>query len=145
MSDTLFRYGHFLAILVMFATLYAQHLVLRGTVARDCSPTAVRLAITYGLSALLALFFGVSLWWWVGKPPGFYQANWVFQSKILVFGVLLAVSVVSSQFIWRHCRAPIGTIVIPGYVLAALRAQLLLMCLLPLLAVLMANGVGYTR
>lgn len=145
MSDTLFRYGHFLAILVMFACIFSQHLLLRGTVARACWPKTVRLDAIFGMSALLALLFGISLWLWVGKPPGFYQGNWVFQSKITLFVVLLAISFIPSQFIWRQYRANSNTVPIPNYVVLAVRGQLLLMCTLPLLGAMMANGVGYVR
>lgn len=145
MSDTLFRYGHFLAILVMFACLFSQHLLLRGKVAQAYWPRSTRLDAIFGISALLALLFGISLWLWVGKPPGFYQNNWVFHSKIALFVVLVAIAFMTSQFIWRQPKTSASAVLIPTYVVLALRAQLLLMCALPLLGVLMANGVGYVR
>lgn len=145
MSDTLFRYGHFLAIFVMFACLFSQHLLLNGTVARSHWPRSVRLDATFGISAFLALVFGVSLWLWVGKPPGFYQGNWVFQSKIGLFVALVMLSFIPSQFIWRHHQTKTNAVLIPSYVIIALRGQLLLMCALPLMGVLMANGIGYVR
>lgn len=145
MSDTLFRYGHFLAIFVMFASVFGQHLLFTGKVTQACWAKAVRLNALFAFSAVLALLFGLSLWWWVGKPPGFYQNNWVFQSKIALFGILVAVALISSQFIWRRARISTSTVLIPRYAIFALRGQLLLMAILPLLGALMANGVGYVR
>ena len=143
-SDLLVRYFHFLAIFVMFSMLTVQHLLLKGETESTTVKKAAAFDVVYGASALIAFLCGLGLWLWVGKPAGFYNGNWIFHLKISLFILVGILSFIPTRFLLKH-RKTQTAVVVPKLVTMMLRVQLLILCILPLLAVMMANGVGYTH
>ena len=143
-SDLLIRYLHFIAIFVMFSMLTVQHLLLKGSVEVSILKKAAKFDMVYGVSALLAFLCGLGLWLWVGKPAGFYNDNWVFHLKIALFILAGVLSFVLTRFLFlnRKAQTPVA---VPKLVTILLRVQLCILCVLPFLAIMMANGIGYTQ
>jgi putative membrane protein len=141
-SDLLIRYFHFLAIFAVFALLTVQHMLLKGQVEAKAMKKIRILDAAYGVSALVAFLAGLSMWLWVGKPAGFYTHNWVFHTKVTLFVLVVILSIVPTLFIMKNRKAT-GYVTVPKSIVMIIRTELLLLCIIPLLAVLMANGVGY--
>ncbi|MDO6460464.1 DUF2214 family protein [Granulosicoccaceae sp. 1_MG-2023] len=140
--DLFIRYIHFLGIISLSSALVLEHALID----REMSPTQlrrlVRIDAIYGLSALILLVGGLGLWFWVGKPAAFYSANPLFHIKVTLFLIMAAISVYPTLFFIRNRNAQGAVVSIPKAVVMAIRVELLLLIFLPLLAVLMAAGVG---
>lgn len=143
-TDLFVRYFHFLGIFAMFALLTVQHMLLKGQVAAGGMKKIAGIDAAYGASALVVLLCGLGLWLWVGKPAGFYSHNWVFHTKVTLFVLVGILSIIPTIFILKNRKKAIA-VDVPKYIVMLVRFELLLLCIIPLLAVLMANGVGYIR
>lgn len=141
-TDLLLRYFHFLGIFAMFALLTVQHMQLKGQVEAGGMRKIAVMDAVYGAAALVVLLCGLGMWFWVGKPAGFYSQNWVFHTKITLFVLVGILSFMPTRFILKN-RKNATAVAVPKSVTMMIRMELLLMCIIPLLAVLMANGVGY--
>lgn len=143
-TDLFIRYFHFLGIFAMFALLTVQHMLLKGQVAAGGMKKIAGIDAAYGVSAVVVLLCGLGLWFWVGKPAGFYSHNWVFHTKVTLFVLTGILSIIPTMFILKN-RKKTTAVDVPKYIVMVVRFELLLLCIIPLLAVLMANGVGYIR
>lgn len=142
-ADLFIRYAHFLAIFAMFSLLTVQHLLLKGRADAALMKRISVIDAAYGVSALVVLLAGLGLWFLGGKPAGYYSQNWIFHTKLTLFVVVAILSFVPTRFIMKN-RHPTGEIQVPKSIIMFIRMELLLLCIIPLLAVLMARGVGYT-
>jgi putative membrane protein len=139
---------HFGAIFCAVACLAAE-LALYGP-APDVV-TARRLSrvdVGYGLSALAILLTGLARVFWLGKGAAFYADNPVFWAKMVLFaGVALLSLPPTVQYLrWRPALAAGQPPLIPVATWRRTRALLwseaALFAGLPLLAALMARGIG---
>lgn len=136
------RYVHFLAILALTATLAAQNTMLRPALSRHELRRLTALDALYGTCALLVLAAGLLLWLGVGKPADFYNRNPLFHIKFTLFGVTALLSLVTTTFLLKKRNTAAETVPVPGRVRMLKRVELAILALLPLLAALMARGVG---
>lgn len=144
MTDDLFiRYLHFVSIFVLVAAVLGQHLILRGTITRALVGKAQKLDIAYAISVVVVLGTGLLQWLVVGKPADFYSSNPVFHSKLTLFLVIGLVSIYPSVYLGKNRKGdPDEVITIPRGIIWSVRAELLILFLMPLLATLMARGIG---
>lgn len=145
-SEILLRYLHFISIFFLVSALVAEHLLLKGQMTRS---EIQRLAIVdaiYGISALLAVTAGLFLWFGVGKPSIFYTQNWIFHVKVTLVILMAILSIYPTVFFIKHRKgsSPEELVTIPRSVKMLVRLELTLVLLIPLFAVFMAKGVGYT-
>jgi len=137
------RYLHFLGIFVVFSSLLLQHLLLKGTISRALVAKAQRLDIAYGIAVVVVLATGLLQWFAGAKPAVFYTSNPVFHTKVTFFLVVGLVSIYPSVFLGRQRKGdPADLVVVPKGLVHCLRVELLLLVLMPLLAVIMAKGLG---
>ena len=129
-------------LLILLMAITVQHLLLKGKVEAKLMKKLSILDATIGVCALVVLLSGLSLWLWVGKPAGFYSHNWVFHTKVTLFVLAALLSLVPTVFILKNRRTQ-SDVIVPKSIVMVIRLELLLLCTIPLLAVLMANGVGY--
>ncbi|MEZ5541045.1 MAG: DUF2214 family protein [Pseudomonadota bacterium] len=142
MTEVIIRTVHFLGIMVLASMLVGEHLLLKPRLgAEDIRRLAVIDAI-YGLSALVVLGAGLSLWLWTGKPAAYYSGNPVFHAKLGAFVLLGLLSIYPTVFLLRQRKSPAAIIAVPARLIHIVRAELLVLLLLPVLAVLMAHGYG---
>lgn len=140
----LFRYLHLLSLFIMVGCVIAQQFMI----GRKMSSGALRqIGLTdliYGISAILVVVFGLTLWFGVGKPPEYYNGNHLFAVKILLFIIVGLLSVYPTLFYQRKKKTvkPEETIRVPVAVIVVVRIELILLLIIPLLAVLMAAGAG---
>jgi putative membrane protein len=147
--DATLAFLHFTAILLVAAFLAAEAMLLRGDLgARDIA-ALVRSDIGYAASAVLALATGAARMAFGAKGPEFYTDNPLFWAKLAVF---LAIGLISIRptlaFLgWRRAARAAAGISVPAADLQTARryvlAELHLLALLPLAAVLMARGIGH--
>ncbi|MEN3111314.1 DUF2214 family protein [Uliginosibacterium paludis] len=142
MTDLLVRYAHFLAILILTGVLFAEHLLLRDEMSAAEIRRLARIDRFYGLAAAGVLAAGLTLWMSGAKPAAFYTANPVFHAKLGLFALAALISIHPTVFLIRQSRLEAQVVRVPRSVRQAVRLELAILILLPLLAVLMAHGVG---
>lgn len=141
MEDVAFRYLHFIGIMLLGATLVAEHLLLAPTLdARQLRRLAIIDGI-YGFSAVLVLIAGLLLWSYGAKSPDFYSLNWVFHLKVAIFIVIALISIYPTLWFLKQ-RSQAGPVSVPRGIILAIRIELLLLLIMPLLAVIMSRGYG---
>lgn len=142
MLELSIRYLHFIGILVLVSMLVVEHLLLKGELLADELRRLARVDAIYGISALVVLATGLTMWLLVGKPAGFYTANPVFHAKVTLFILLALLSIYPTIFLTRHRRSASASVSVPRLIPVLLRIELFGIIVIPLLAVLMARGVG---
>jgi putative membrane protein len=141
-------YLHFVSILSVAAFLVTELYLC----SRDLQPpqlkTLAQVDFLYMLAAIAVLITGVLRLFTVGKSAGFYLHNPVFYIKIALFVAVGLISILPTrQFIqWNHAlKAGANRILRDGDIVTARRyiaLELALLALIPLMAVLMARGIG---
>lgn len=142
MQYEIFRLLHFAAIFVFAGALVIENMAIKPQITGEDARNLAKLDATYGISAVLALFFGLALWLWVGKPSEFYTNNPLFHIKISLFILMALVSIAPTLFFIKHRKSGEELIEVPRLLRLLLKFQLLLLLLIPLLASLMARGIG---
>ena len=141
--DLLVRYLHFVALILLLAAVLGQHLLLRRSVRRARIARAQRLDIVYAVMVGGVLATGFAQWFWVGKPADFYSSNPVMHAKVTLFLLVGVISIYPSVFLGRNQKGDPGDQVsVPAGVIWSVRIELLLLFLMPLLASMMARGIG---
>ncbi|MCB0642494.1 MAG: DUF2214 family protein, partial [Phaeodactylibacter sp.] len=71
--------------------------------------------------------------------------KWIFHTKVTLVVIVSLLSIVSTLFFLKHRKGEDleQTIVLPKRIKMIIRLELLLLLIVPLLATLMAKGVGY--
>lgn len=141
--DILFRYLHFISIFTLVASVVGEHLLLKKEMTRR---EIRRMAIVdgvYGLSAILVVAAGLTLWFGVGKPAEFYSRNWIFHTKVGLAILMGLLSIYPTVFFIKNRKGDQEEIVsIPLGIVWTIRAELLIILIIPLLATIMAKGIG---
>jgi len=104
-----------------------------------------RIDAIYGIASLTLVAAGLTLWLGsIGKPAVFYSKNWIFHIKLTMFAIIGILSIYPTLFFIKHRKGHHEDVVsIPGKIFWMLRFELLLLFIIPLLAGLMAKGVGF--
>ncbi|KAB7622690.1 DUF2214 family protein [Alkalilimnicola sp. S0819] len=142
MAYVLTKYVHLLGILLLFSTLVVEHLWLKPRMQGAELRRIARVDMVYGLSAGVVLATGLTMWFLVGKGAGFYSPNGIFHAKVALFVLVALLSVYPTVYFLRHRHGAAAETPTPPALRWLLRVELLLVLLLPLLAVLMAQGYG---
>lgn len=138
------RYVHFICVFLIVGSLVSEHMLLKKSLTRRELKKIARLDAVYGIAALCLLVAGLTLWLSdVGKPAAFYSKNGIFHAKITCFALIGILSIYPTVFFVKNSKGdPEETIDIPSKIFMMLRLELLLLFIIPLLAGLMAKGVG---
>lgn len=142
MSDILFRYLHLIAVLVLAGALIIENLAISPRLSPAEVRSLLRVDAAYGISAALVLILGLLLWFVVGKPASFYSLNPVFHAKVGLFVLVGLLSIYPTVFLLRQRRSTEESVEIPPLLILTLRVELLLLLVIPVLAFLMARGIG---
>ena len=143
-AEILLRYLHFISIFAIVGTLVSEHVLLKKTMTRAEVARLARIDAIYGISALTLLIAGFTLWLGsVGKPAAFYSSNWIFHLKISLFALIGIFSIYPTVFFLKNRKGnPKDTVAVPSSIFLMLRLELALLVIIPLLAGLMARGIG---
>lgn len=145
MAYLIFRYLHLLAILVLAGGIVIENMAIRLQITHEDARNLARVDAVCGIAILSTIVFGLVLWLGVGKPAVFYNENPVFFAKLALLGVLLLLAVKPALFFIRHRDIEAEDseeLTVPKLVRICLKLELLLILVIPVLAWLMARGVG---
>jgi putative membrane protein len=142
MAEVLVRYVHFIAIIMLSASLVAEHLLLSVDQSKNRLRRLAVVDAIYGVSVLTVLTAGLLLWLVVGKPSPFYSQNWVFHLKLTLFGSIALLSIYPTLFFLRNRNKNPQEVTIPKIIINFVRVELTLLLFIPLCAVFMARGYG---
>ena len=143
--EILLRYIHFISIFAIVGVLVSEHLLLKKTLTRAEISRLARIDAVYGLAALALISAGLTLWLGgFGKPSVYYTMNWVFHAKLTLFLLIGILSIYPTIFFIRNRKGDQAELVaVPASIFWLLRIELSFLALIPLLAGLMARGVGF--
>ena len=144
MEESLIRYIHFIGIIILSSALVAEHLLYKKEMGREAFRQFVNVDRIYGIGAGITLLGGLLLIFYTGKPAEFYSSNPIFHIKMTLFVLVAALSFIPTRFLLVKSRTDEGTIVFPKYMIGIIRAELCFLLVMPLLAALMAQGIGYS-
>ncbi|MFZ6009249.1 MAG: DUF2214 family protein [Bacteroidota bacterium] len=144
-TEIFIRYIHFISIFTIVGTLASEHLLLKKEMTRAEIGKLARIDAVYGIAAVVLLLAGLTLWFGgIGKPAVYYTKNWIFHTKITLFLTVGLLSIYPTVFFIKNRKGnPAEIVIIPKSVFWMLRFELLLLFVIPLLAGLMARGVGF--
>lgn len=144
-TELLLRYLHFISVFTIVGTVVSEHLLLKKEMSRGELSRLSRVDAVYGLAALTLVTVGLTLWLGgYGKPTEFYSKNGVFHAKLTLFILVGLLSIYPTVFFIRSRKGDSAEVVkVPAIIFWLLRVELLLLSVIPLLAVLMARGIGY--
>jgi putative membrane protein len=139
------RYIHFISIFSIVGALTCEHLLLKKQLTRAEILRLSRIDMVYGIAALTLLSAGLTLWLGgIGKPSEFYSKNWIFHTKITCFLIVGLLSIYPTIFFVKNSKGDQHELVeIPKSIFMMLRLELFLLFIIPLLAGLMARGIGF--
>ena len=145
MSYILFRYLHFLAIFGLAGALIIENAAISRTITSEDARNLAKVDAIYAVCALFVLLFGLVLWFGVGKPSVFYSDNPLFIAKLGLFIIIALVSIYPTLFMLKHRKSMEPAISVPASVIWLMRIELIVLVFIPILAVLMARGVGLSN
>ena len=146
--EPLIAYLHYLSIILLGAFLTAELAVCRPPIGAAQVRQLPKLDIVFFGAAMLALATGLLRLFFYAKGLAFYLPNPTFIAKMALYVAIALISIVPTRrFIgWRRAldaggSAPDADAV--SRVRRLLHLELALLALMPLLAVLMARGIGH--
>jgi putative membrane protein len=144
-TEIILRYVHFISIFAIVGSLVSEHLLLKKELNRSEIDRLSKIDAVYGIAAITLLGAGLTLWLGeVGKPAIYYSKNWIFLTKIFLFATIGLLSIYPTVFFIKNRKGnPEEIVKIPSAIFWMLRVELLLLFIIPLLAGLMARGVGF--
>lgn len=143
-TEIILRYLHFISIFAIVGSLVSEHLLLKNTLSRRELDRLSKIDAVYGLAALVLLGVGMTLWLGgIGKPTDFYSKNPIFHVKLTLFVLIGILSIYPTVFFLKNRKGdPEEEIAVPKGIFWSLRLELLLLFVIPILAGLMAKGIG---
>jgi putative membrane protein len=142
MAYTLIRLLHLAAILILAAAVIIENIAIKPRITSEDAHNLARVDAVAGISAVLTLVLGLILWLTVGKPPEFYSGNPVFHAKLGAFVLLLLAASYPALFFNKYRSTSRAEIAVPKAILVLLKIEVGLLLVIPVLAFLMARGVG---
>jgi len=146
MAESLFRTLHLLGVMGTAAGVLIIVFGASQTISRDDASGIFKVYLMTGVAILITLIAGLSLWLYVGKPAAFFSGNPVFHAKLGLFIILLTVLAHPLRYFAKVSSATGGIsdpITIPLGVQRLQKTAIPLLLLMPVLAYLMARGIGY--
>lgn len=142
MEELFVRYLHFIGFILLASMLMVTNFMISSSLSKQELSKLLIIDRVYGASAMLTLFAGLTLWLWLGKPKAFYSANPIFHIKVTIFVLAAAISFVPTRFFIQQSKQADQGIIVPRKIILIKRFEMGLLLLIPLLAVLMARGIG---
>jgi putative membrane protein len=148
LTEALVAYAHVLSILLLGMCLAYELILYRRGLALREARLLLRIDLLYLFAALAVLASGLLRVFAVGKGSAFYLDNPVFYAKLALFlGVaLLSLPPTFHYLRWRPALAAGQAPEVPEPVYRRIRrylhAEMTLFLLIPLLAALLARGIG---
>ncbi len=138
------RYLHFIGIMIVFAMVFAENIMLKENMKRSTIKLLFKVDGIYGLFSLIVVGAGLYLWLGgIGKPADYYSLNPIFLTKVGLFVVVGVLSIWPTVFYFKNRLGRHDEpVIVPRRIRSIVKVELILLLLIPLLAALMAQGVG---
>lgn len=144
-AEIIVKYLHFIFIFVVVSCVVAEHLLLKPQMTKAEIKRLSTIDGIYGLASILVVAAGLTLWFGIGKPAEFYTQNHIFLTKVVLFVFVGLLSIHPTVFFLKNRKGDdLEEVVdIPKAIKMVIRLELLILFTMPLLATMMAKGVGY--
>ena len=147
MMEPLIAYLHYLSIILVGGFLVGELLLCRAGMTIEQAKRLASVDAVFFASALATLATGLLRLFFYAKGVSFYTGNPVFWAKMALYVIIAALSITPTRTFLRWKRAATERGAAPaGDEIAAARRlihiELGLLTLMPLMAVLMARGIG---
>jgi putative membrane protein len=145
--EPLVAYLHYLSIILVGGFLVAELVMCRVGMTTEQAQRLAMIDAVFFASALAALATGLLRLFFYAKAVSFYTGNPVFWTKMALYVIISALSIKPTRTFlrWKHAAAERGAAPASDEIAAARRfihIELGLLALMPLMAVLMARGIG---
>jgi len=150
LAHVLTAYWHFLGMMMLMATLLAEHVTLQPQMTRLHIQRLAMIDLFYGIAAGIVFLTGLLRFAYFGKGIHFYLGNPLFYVKVGMFLLVALISVYPTRrfLAWRKMLTQGDPPALDPHTVTRLRIvirlELGLLLVIPLLAVLMARGIGRT-
>ena len=138
----LFRLLHFAAIFCFAGALVVENMAIKPQISGEDARNLAKVDAVCGISALLVFGIGLTLWLWVGKPAEFYSSNPIFHAKLGLFLLMVLCAIAPAAFFLKHRKSYEEIVAVPSYLRLLIKFELVLLLIIPVLALLMARGIG---
>lgn len=142
------RYIHFLSILLVYAAVFAEFVMLSRSLSRQKISFLAKIDGVYGIASIFVVGAGMAMWFGFDaglgfKPSAWYMENPIFHLKYGLFVLVGILSIWPSIFFMRQRKGDQEKdIQIPDHIRAIVRIELIILSLIPILAVLAAAGIS---
>jgi putative membrane protein len=145
--EPLIAYLHYLSMILIGGFLVGELVMCRAGMTTEQARRLAGIDAVFFASALAALATGLLRLFFYAKGVGFYTGNPAFWAKMALYVVISAVSIKPTRTFlrWKRAAAELGAAPAGDEIAAARRLihiELGLLALMPLMAVLMARGIG---
>jgi len=145
--EPLIAYLHYLSIILLAGFLVGELVMCRAGMTVEQARRLAGIDAVFFAAALAALATGLLRLFFYAKGVGFYTANPVFWAKMALYVIIAVISIRPTRTFlrWKRAAAERGAAPAGDEIAAARRlihVELGLLALMPLLAVLMARGIG---
>ena len=148
MLDALLAYAHFFSLFAAFGLLVAEWRLFESSAPPERWRRLAKLDIGYFVAAIAIIVTGLGRVFYGVKGPEYYWHNLCFHGLLLSYLAIGLLSILPTLSYIRWAKQEQRTpgfdpgIIGLGRVRLCLRLELLLFCIAPLFAVLMARGFG---
>jgi putative membrane protein len=141
-SYVLVKYLHFISIFSMVSLLVVELFLLKPQMTRQELKRLSRIDGLYGIASIAVVAAGLTLWFGVGKGAAFY-ANPLLYIKVGIVIVVGLVSIIPTVYYIRQGKGdPAEQTDTPRHIRQLVILQLSILSVVPLLATMMAQGLG---
>jgi putative membrane protein len=145
--EPLIAYLHYLSIILLAGFLVGELVMCRAGMTTEQARRLAGIDAVFFASALAALATGLLRLFFYAKGVSFYTGNWTFWVKMALYVIIAVISITPTRTFlrWKRAAAERGTAPAGDEIAAARRLihiELGLLALMPLMAVLMARGIG---
>lgn len=145
----LLTYSHYLSIIILVATVFAEQFFVKRQIKKTELFRLVIIDGIYGLSSILVVTTGLLRVFFFAKGGDYYFSNGIFLLKFSLFIVVGLLSILPTitflKLRKKIKKDDLNEVELPHFraILVSVRSELILLLIIPLLAVLMANGVDF--
>ena len=146
-AEVILKYLHFVFIFAVVSSVVVEHLLLKPQMTRQEIKRLSTIDAVYGIGSVFIVAAGMILWLSdIGKPAAFYTQNHIFLTKVGLFVIVGLLSIYPTVFFLKNRKGEDSEelVTIPKVIKVLIRIELLILFLIPLLATMMAKGIGYS-
>ncbi|MCB8994919.1 MAG: DUF2214 family protein [Bacteroidales bacterium] len=137
-------YLHFIAIFMVFSSVISELILISEKMPASALKLIRRVDLVFGISTVVVIITGLLLLISFGKGSNFYLKNPLFHLKLTLFVIIGLLSIFPSVRFFKLRKVKEDVITVPDFktIHILIWIEVIILIVIPLLAVLMANGIG---